>query len=112
MKKIIKTAIVSLAAASALVSCQKEFEYVFAEEGPDMTVESSSEAAYMGGRLTFSVNVSDSDFDLSTLKAQLLFDKDVVADTTIRTKTNGTYEGWLNVPFLKDIPDGKFRLPI
>ncbi len=110
MKKIIKTAIVSLAAASALVSCQKEFEYVFAEEGPDMTVESSSEAAYMGGRLTFSVNVSDSDFDLSTLKAQLLFDKDVVADTTIRTKTNGTYEGWLNVPFLKDIPDGNASL--
>ena len=110
MKKIIKTAIVSLAAASALVSCQKEFEYVFAEEGPDMTVESSSEAAYMGGRLTFSVNVSDSDFDLSTLKAQLLFDKDVVADTTIRTKTSGTYEGWLNVPFLKDIPDGNASL--
>lgn len=110
MKKIIKTAIVSLAAASALVSCQKEFEYVFAEEGPDVTVESSSEAAYMGGKLTFSVNVSDSDFDLSTLKAQLLFDKDVVADTTIRTKTNGTYDGWLNVPFLKDIPDGNAAL--
>ena len=110
MKKIIKTAIVSLAAASALVSCQKEFEYVFAEEGPDMTVESSSEAAYMGGKLTFSVNVSDSDFDLSTLKAQLLFDQDVVADTTIRTKTNGTYDGWLNVPFLKDIPDGNAAL--
>ena len=110
MKKIIKTAIFSLAAASALVSCQKEFEYVFAEEGPDVTVESSSEAAYMGGKLTFSVNVSDSDFDLSTLKAQLLFDQDVVADTTIRTKTNGTYDGWLNVPFLKDIPDGNAAL--
>lgn len=98
------------AASAALVSCQKEFEYVFAEEGPEVAVESFSESALMGGELSFSVNVTDEDFDLSTLKAMLCFDQDVVSDTTIRTKTPGTYEGTLDVPFLKDIPDGNAAL--
>ena len=59
----------------------------------------------MGSDFLFTVDLQDP-IALSTLKVQLKFDDTVVADTTIRTKTNGAYEGRLLVPFYKDIPDG------
>ena len=99
-----------LAGAALAVSCKQEFEYKFAEKGPDLTVSSFSESAYMGGSLSFSVDINDDDFDLSTLKAKLYFDQDMVSDTTIRTKTDGTYEGVLEVPFLANIPNGTASL--
>ena len=110
MKNIVKATIALTAAASVFMSCKKEFEYVFADKGPDLSVASYSESADMGGRLTFSVDVSDSDFALSTVKAKLCFDQDVVSDTTIRTKEAGIYDGWLDVPFMKDIPNGNAAL--
>lgn len=110
MKNIVKATIALTAAASVFMSCKKEFEYVFADKGPNLSVASYSESADMGGRLTFSVDVSDSDFALSTVKAKLCFDQDVVSDTTIRTKEAGIYDGWLDVPFMKDIPNGNAAL--
>lgn len=110
MKNIVKATIALTAAASVFMSCKKEFEYVFADKGPNLSVASYSESADMGGRLTFSVDVSDSDFALSTVKAKLCFDQDVVSDTTIRTKEAGIYGGWLDVPFMKDIPNGNAAL--
>ncbi len=106
MKSLIKNAAVLLAGTLVIAACQKEFKYVFADHGPDVTVSSISESAYMGGKISFSVNISDPDFDLSTIKAELYFDQDVVSDTTIRTKTEGLYTGTLSVPFLANIPDG------
>ena len=106
MNKTIKITASLLVGVASLVSCKKDFEYVFADKGPDVTVESFSESAYMGGEIAFSVALQDKDFDLSTVKAQLYFDDVMVADTTIRTKTPGSYEGKLDVPFLKNIPDG------
>ena len=92
-------------AAVALMACQqKEPEFLTTDKGPAQTVTCDA-AALMGSDFNFSVNLQDP-IALSTLKVQLLFDDTVVADTTIRTKANGTYEGRLLVPFYKDIPNG------
>ncbi len=105
MKHLIKSTIFLMAGLLLLAAC-KDDEYKFADHGPDVAVVSISDEAYMGGLINFSVNISDRDFDLSTILAQLYFDEDVVSDTTIRTKTEGLYEGTLHVPFLANIPDG------
>lgn len=106
MKHIIKMSIVLLAGIVFLASCRKEFEYRFADHGPDVVVNSCSETAYMGSVIEFSVNISDPEFALSTLKAELYFDADVVGEVTLRTKEQGTYEGEVPVPILAGIPDG------
>ena len=92
-------------AAVALMACQqKEPEFLTTDKGPVQTVTCDA-AALMGSDFVFSVNLQD-EIALSTLKVQLKFDETVVADTTIRTKTNGSYEGRLLIPFYKDVPDG------
>lgn len=92
--------------ATALVSCEKTPELVLTDKGPEMTVNSCTEATYMGADIKFSVSVNDKDFALSTLKAKLLYDDSDVNDITIRTKENGTYEGVLKAPLYKNIPNG------
>lgn len=107
MNKILKNILMAVAGMAVLVACQeKEPEFVTTEKGPDMTVESYSENVYMGANIKFSVNVSDNDFALSTLKARLLYDETEVNSVTIRTKENGVYEGTLSVPFDATTPDG------
>lgn len=75
-----------------------------------MTVESCSKSVYMGGELKFSVNLTDSEFALSTLKAQLYFGQNEVADAMIRTKEYGVYEETIKVPLMTDVVDGNARL--
>lgn len=105
MKKIF--AIILLAAIPALTGCKKERpEFDYAEKGPELTVLELDAAAYMGAGIAFSVDMSDSDYALSTLKAELLFDDTVVSSKTIRTKQQGQYDDVIDVPLLKDIPDG------
>ena len=60
----------------------------------------------MGADIKFSVSINDKDFALSTLKAKLLYDETEVNNVTIRTKENGTYEGTIQAPLYKDVPDG------
>ena len=92
-------------AAIAITGCRlEEPEFITTDKGPSQTVTLPS-MALMGSQMDFSVALND-EIALSTLKIKVLFDETVVADTTIRTKTNGTYEGHLMIPFLKDIPDG------
>ena len=92
-------------AAAALAACQpKEPAFLTTDKGPQQTITCDA-ATLMGSDFLFSVDLQDP-IALSTLKVQLKFDDTVVADTTIRTKTNGTYAGRLLVPFYKDIPDG------
>ena len=92
-------------AAAALAACQpKEPAFLTTDKGPQQTITCDA-ATLMGSDFLFSVDLQDP-IALSTLKVQLKFDDTVVADTTIRTKANGTYEGRLLVPFYKDIPDG------
>ena len=92
---------------AGVAACRPEFkEMEYAQNGPQVTVQSCDASAIMGGSIDFNVAVSDAEFDLSTLKAYLLFDDTEVDAVTIRTKQEGTYGGKLQVPFLANIPDG------
>lgn len=112
MNKILKLSAVVSAGVMALASCQQEPVLRLTEVGPDMTVNSCTEATYMGADIKFSVTVNDDDFALSTLKATLLYDETEVNTVTIRTKENGTYEGTILAPLYKDIPDGTATLAL
>lgn len=98
-----------LAAVTLLAACGDEDGFVISEKGPDMTVKSCDNSAYMGSDVAFSVDLQDV-VPLSTLKAQLFFDETMVREVTIRTKEYGTYDGKINVPLLKGIPDGTATL--
>lgn len=94
-----------LLAAGVVFACkEKEEETNNTAKGPQQTVACDA-SALMGDEFSFSVTLEDQ-VPLSTLKVELMFDQTVVAETTIRTKENGVYEGKLPVPFLKNIPDG------
>ena len=94
----------TLAGLVVMACQQKEPEFLTTDKGPVQTIHCDADAL-MGSEFHFSVDLQDP-IALSTLKVQLKFDDTVVADTTIRTKTQGTYEGKLLVPFYRDIPDG------
>lgn len=105
MKRILKKLYLIPLAAIVLLSCKKEPEFVTTDVGPVISKVVTPEKAYMGGWLEFSADMNDP-IDLSTLKVQLFFDEDMVSDTTIRTKANGTYSGKIKVPYYANIPDG------
>ena len=66
MNRIFKIASIALAGVAALASCQKTPEFITTEVGPEMVVNSYTEATYMGADIKFSVDVNDKDFALST----------------------------------------------
>ncbi|WP_088653652.1 DUF5125 domain-containing protein [Geofilum rhodophaeum] len=78
---------------------------------PQLTVSGVTSTAFFGDSLTFSAQVSDlENVPLSTLKARLYFGSELVSETIIRTKSEGTYSGQLYVPFLPNIPNGTAAL--
>lgn len=78
---------------------------------PVMDVKTEITSAYFGDSLAFTINASDVQVPLSTLKAQLYFGEEKVSETVIRTKVSGEdYTGKIFVPFYKDIPNGKATL--
>jgi len=93
-----------------VLSCQKEKEYTYNIGNPSITINNAPTSALFGDSLVFNVAVEDKDVPLSTLKVQLYFTDDIVSETTIRTKENGSYTGKIYVPFLKDIPNGTATL--
>lgn len=105
MKKSI--ALLSICAAVFFLGGCKDdtIDVKFTDVGPQMTIVSCDEAAFMGDSVRFSVKLSDS-FPLSTLKASLSYDDSEVSKVTIRTKENGTYEGAVSAPIYASIPDG------
>ncbi|MEE0236409.1 MAG: DUF5121 domain-containing protein [Bacteroidales bacterium] len=112
MNKFIKIAVLIGSGVMAFASCQREFQFEFAENGPEMNVDCENQA-YLGGSIEFSVNVSDKEYPLSVLKAHLFTDLDVeggkpepVASFEVRTKEEGTYEGSLAVPYSINVSDG------
>lgn len=116
MNKLFKIAILMTSGVMALASCQKEFQFEFAEKGPEMKVNCEP-AAFLGGSIEFSVDLSDEKYPLSVLKAQLFTDLDVeggkpepVAEFEVRTKDEGTYEGNLSVPYSVNVPDGNMAV--
>ena len=109
--KILKYIALPLLAIATMVGCQKDPELQITDKGPQMTVESVSTEAYFGSNISFEVTMNDV-LPLSTLKAQLFFDDEMVGETVIRTKTNGTYSGTVLVPFAANIPDGPAKLAL
>ena len=102
MKKYIA---ILLAGALLAVSCrEKEPEFIKSDKGPAQTVTCDA-SALMGATFHYSVDLKDPE-GLSTLKVELLFDETVVASKTVRTKEDGVYEGDLEIPFYKNVPDG------
>lgn len=111
MKRINNLTLAFLAGAAVLSSCQREFKATpLAENGPEVTVHKYSENAYMGADIYFSVEMLDPEFALSTLKAQLYYDADMVSETVIRTKEQGVYDGTVSIPLVAGIPDGNAML--
>ncbi|MCD7933378.1 MAG: DUF5125 domain-containing protein [Tannerellaceae bacterium] len=64
-----------------------------------------SSGAMFGDSLSFSVNVSDTEVALSTVKAQLYYGPEMVSEVVIRTKTDGDYSGRFYVPFYQYTPN-------
>lgn len=106
MNRLFKISVSVFAGMLILTACHKTPELVLTDVGPDMTIHSWTKSTYMGADISFSVEVNDKDFALSTLKAKLMYDEDVVSDVTIRTKENGTYEGTIPAPLVKDVNNG------
>ena len=112
MNKIFKISAMLLAGVLAFGACQKEPVLKLTDVGPDMTVSSYTQSTYMGADIKFSVNLSDKEFDLSTLKAALFYGDEKVSEVTIRTKQYGSYEGTIHAPLLKKIPNGNASLAL
>ncbi len=110
MKKLINYSLYIL--LIALVASCKEEELIVPIGGgsPTIDVKVKPESAHFGDSIPFTVSVADQGVKLSTVKAQLLFNEEVVAEQIIRTKEYGDYSGKLFVPFLKDIPNGSASL--
>lgn len=112
MKKILKIMALLAVPAAALTSCKDDaMDVRFTDKGPQMTVNSYEQSAFMGDSVKVNVTLKD-EFPLSTLKADLLFDETVVGTTTLRTKTEGDYEIAVAVPLLAGIPDGTATLQL
>jgi hypothetical protein len=90
-------------------ACSQE-EDANAPGNPVIEPKTEFNGAQFGDSLQFTVSVQDDIVPLSTLKAKLYFGDEMVAETTIRTKTNGNYSGKLYVPYYANIPNGTATL--
>lgn len=106
--KYIKYALITLAGIASMTSCNDDEWKV---GNPQMGVKTDLGSACFGDSLRFTINASDAEVPLSTLKAQLYFGEELVSEDVIRTKENGKdYEGAIYVPYLANIPDGRATL--
>lgn len=107
--KTLKYIALSLLATACTTACQDDPELLTTDIGPEMTAVSSDASGVFGGKVGFEATMTDR-YALSTLKAQVFFDDEMVAEEVIRTKENGTYSGTVTLPFYKNIPDGEATL--
>ena len=108
--KNIKKLIIALTLCSSFVACKDDYKYPLGGGKPTLDAVNIASDAFFGDSVAFNVDVADEGKELSTLKVQLYFSDDKVAETIIRTKEYGTYRGKIFVPFLKDIPDATARV--
>lgn len=110
MMKRLLYPMVLLAGMLILGSCEKDE----VKKVGNPVIESKTEftSAHFGDSLEFTVNVSDAEVPLSTVKAQLFFSEEMVSETVIRTKTNGDYSGKIYVPYYANIPNGTATLKL
>ena len=107
--KTLKYIALSLLVAASTTACKDDPELLTTDVGPEMTVVSADASGVYGGKVNFEVTMTDR-YALSTLKAQVFFDDEMVAEEVIRTKSDGTYSGSVALPFYKNIPDGDATL--
>lgn len=107
--KTLKYIALSLLAAACTTACKDDPELLTTDVGPEMTAVSSDASGVFGGNVGFEATMTDR-YALSTLKAQIFFDDEMVAEEVIRTKENGTYSGTVTLPFYKNVPDGEATL--
>lgn len=107
--KTLKYIALSLLVAASTTACKDDPELLTTDVGPEMTVVSADASGVYGGKVNFEVTMTDR-YALSTLKAQVFFDDEMVAEEVIRTKSDGTYTGAVTLPFYKNIPDGEATL--
>ncbi|MGM9704459.1 MAG: DUF5121 domain-containing protein [Prevotella sp.] len=111
MRHIISKLFCVLCAVCGLTACVDNDYQSIVQEGDPTIVVAAIDPVQMGDKIEFAVNCSDKKGTaLSTLKAELCFSDEVVADTIIRTKTEGDYDVSLNVPFLRYIPNGDIKV--
>lgn len=97
-----------MAGIASLTACNDDD---WSKGNPTMGVKTDLGTACFGDSLRFTINASDSEVPLSTLRAQLYFGDEMVSEKVIRTKKNGEdYEGAVYVPYLANIPDGRATL--
>ena len=107
MRNIIAKMFCALCAVSSLTACvDDDYKNIVLSGDPNIEIDEIG-TVEMGDKMQFTVNCSDKKGTaLSTLKAELRFSDEVVADTTIRTKEAGDYDVSLTVPYLQYIPNG------
>ena len=92
--KTLKYIALSLLAAACTTACKDDPELLTTDVGPEMTAVSSDASGVFGGKVGFEVAMTDR-YPLSTLKAQIFFDDEMVAEEVIRTKENATQKSLL-----------------
>jgi len=112
MKNLLKYLPACMLAIFAFAACDDEAEFPGSPGNPEIVSPQVPASAYFADSIPFSATVSDTKVPLSTLKAQLYYGEDKVSETTIRTKTDGTYQGKIYAPFLKNVPDGNATLKL
>lgn len=107
--KHLKYYLMAFAVTTLLNACSYE-DVVPGKPAMNFTLAPAT-AACFGDSLPFTVNASDAEVALSTLKAHLYFGEEKVSETTIRTKDSGKdYSGKIFIPFLANIPNGTATL--
>ncbi|MCI2081768.1 MAG: DUF5121 domain-containing protein [Bacteroidales bacterium] len=91
-----------------LASCVKDVKETTTPVLTDISIPDEIE---MGDSLVFSATVTD-ETALSTLKARLYYGEDLMDETVIRTKTNGTYTGKVYAPYYADLYNGDITVDL
>lgn len=106
--KTIKYILLALVGGALAASCKDDDQL---PGNPVISAKTEFGTALFGDSLPFTIQATDVDVPLSTLKAQLFYGEEKVSETVIRTKTSGTdYTGKIYIPYFKDIPNGKATL--
>lgn len=95
--KLYKYAIISLAAV-ALAACKEDDDKI--PGNPVMQYDGLPSVVYFGDELPFTVTASDAEVPLSTVKAHLYINDELISSTSVRTKESGkSYSGTVSVPY-------------
>jgi len=111
MKFLNKYMLMSLSLAFAMSACDKDD--VKDPGNPVMEYDGLPSTVCFGDSLPFTVKASDSSVPLSTVKAELYLDGELVGTKSVRTKVSGeTYTGRVFVPYMPYATGtkGKLRL--